>query len=50
MGLSQLYQLRAELAGATAAYAYFTYKPNKVLTEVVKSGWIIKDSPNCPVS
>lgn len=35
MGLSQLYQLRGRIGRSNrVAYAYFTYKPNKVLTEV----------------
>lgn len=34
-GLSQLYQLRGRIGrSARLAYAYFLYKPNKVLTEV----------------
>jgi len=35
MGLSQLYQLRGRIGRSNrVAYAYFTYQPNKVLTEV----------------
>ncbi|MEJ6400181.1 transcription-repair coupling factor [Nicoliella lavandulae] len=35
MGLSQLYQLRGRIGRSNRiAYAYFMYKPNKVLTEV----------------
>ncbi|GAA6113519.1 transcription-repair coupling factor [Apilactobacillus apinorum] len=35
MGLSQLYQIRGRIGRSNrVAYAYFMYKPNKVLTEV----------------
>lgn len=37
MGLSQLYQLRGRVGRSdTLAYAYLTYKPEKVLTEIAR--------------
>ena len=36
LGLSQLHQLRAGGRSSRHAYAYFTYKPDKALTEVAE--------------
>lgn len=39
MGLSQLYQLRGRVGRSNrVAYAYFTYRRDKVLTEVAEKG------------
>ena len=38
MGLSQLYQLRGRVCSNRVAYAYFTYRRDKVLTEVAENG------------
>lgn len=40
MGLSQLYQLRGRVGRSNrVAYAYFTYRKDKVLTEVAEKGF-----------